>query len=142
MKVLFVIDSLAVGGAERSLVELLAPLHEAGVETVLVASRSRPCAGPSRPSGRARAVKLLRSRTMVGKLVELRRIISSERPTIVHTSLYISDQLGRLAAVGTQSARRLSLVNTTYEPVRLKTERPCHRLAVLRLIDGWTARGT
>jgi glycosyltransferase involved in cell wall biosynthesis len=141
MKVLFVIDSLAVGGAERSLVELLPPLHEAGVETILVALRSRPGALTDQACGSGATVMLLRSRTMVGRLVELRRIIKTERPTIVHTSLYISDQLGRLAAVGTKSLVVSSLVNTTYDPVRLSDPNVRgHRLAVLRLIDGWTAR--
>jgi glycosyltransferase involved in cell wall biosynthesis len=141
MKVLFVIDSLAVGGAERSLVELLPPLHEAGVETILVALRSRPGALTDEASGSGATVMLLRSRTMVGRLVELHRIIKTERPTIVHTSLYISDQLGRLAAVGTKSLVVSSLVNTTYDPVRLSDPNVRgHRLALLRLIDGWTAR--
>ena len=141
MKVLFVIDSLAVGGAERSLVELLPPFHEAGVETILVALRSRPGALTDQASGSGATVMLLRSRTMVGRIVELRRIIKTERPTIVHTSLYISDQLGRLAAVGTQSRVVSSLVNTTYEPVRLEDPNVrANRLAVLRRIDGWTAR--
>ena len=141
MKVLFVIDSLGHGGAERSLVEMIPAVRAAGVETVIVALDDRP--GPLTQDARhaGATVVHLRRRGLLHRTLELRGIIKRERPTIVHTTLFVSDQIGRLAAFGTGTRVISSLVNTIYDPVRLRDPNVRrHRLAVLRLIDGWTAR--
>ena len=141
VKILFVIDSLGHGGAERSLVEMIPALRAAGLETVIVALDDRP--GPlTQDARRAGAVVMhLSTRGLLRRVLELRRIIEREHPTIVHTTLFLSDQIGRLAAFGTGARVVSSLVNTIYDPVRLLDPNVRrHRLALLRLIDGWTAR--
>ena len=101
MKVLFVIDSLGHGGAERSLVEMIPALGAAGLETVIVTLDDRP--GPLTQDARLAGASVvhLSERGTLRRIFELRRILKCEHPTIVHTTLIVSDQIGRLAAFGT-----------------------------------------
>ena len=50
----------------------------------------------------------------------LRRLLQTERPALVHTTLFTSNLLGRFAALGTGVPVLTSLVNTSYAPVRLR----------------------
>jgi glycosyltransferase involved in cell wall biosynthesis len=75
------------------------------------------------------------------RLAALRRLIRDERPDIVHTALFESNVLGRLASIGQRSLVVSSLVNTSYDPIRLQNPdiNPL-KLAAVRAIDTLTAR--
>jgi len=141
VKILFVIDSLGHGGAERSLVELVPALRVAGVEVVIVPLEDRggPLTGEATQAGAT--VVPLRPGSLAHRTLELRRIVRHEHPTIVHTTLFLADQVGRVAAYGTGAIVVSSLVNTIYDPVRLQDPNVRrHRLTLARVVDGWTAR--
>ena len=53
-------------------------------------------------------------------MVALRRLIQSESPDVIHTALFESDVLGRLASIGHNAFVVSSLVNTPYDPIRLE----------------------
>ncbi len=115
MHVLYVIDSLAPGGAERSLVDMAPYLLAAGVDLEVAVLHDRAglagelrghgvpiyvVGGASRGAWFAGAVRLLRRR----------------RPDLVHTTLFDSDIVGRAAAAILRIPTVSTLANTPYGP--------------------------
>jgi glycosyltransferase involved in cell wall biosynthesis len=140
LSVLYVIDSLGAGGSERSLAELLGPMARAGVRpTIALLTRRKGVERQVIDAGFD--VRFIKSESRLGRIREIRALIASVRPDIVHTTLFNSDLAGRVGAVGFRIPVVSSLVNTSYDPVRLQDPnvRPM-RLRLLRIIDGWTAR--
>ncbi len=111
MKVLLLIDSLGSGGAERSTAVVLPHLRRRGLD-VSVVTLYRAIDG-SEDDVRASefSVHTLRSKRFLGRVRELRRHLRQERPDILHTSLFSSDQLGRIAAAGLRTKVVSSLVS-------------------------------
>ncbi|HEV2124504.1 MAG TPA: glycosyltransferase family 4 protein [Chloroflexota bacterium] len=140
MKLLYMINSLGRGGAERSLAELLPYYLQHGLQVTIVCLhrmqqgveqevRQLPCRLHFLPQGgwgqRIRA---------------LRHILRDERPDLVHTTLFESDFIGRCAAIRTGIPVLTSLVNTSYENVRLSDPNVrWSRLMAVRLADGISA---
>jgi glycosyltransferase involved in cell wall biosynthesis len=113
MKLLYVIDSLAPGGAERSFGSMLPGYEARGVDVHVAYLTERAglhddyLAGgatlhPPNGGGRISSVR---------HLVELIRGI---RPDLVHTTLFEADVAGRTAAALTRVPSVTSLVNETY----------------------------
>lgn len=140
-RILFLINSLGTGGAERSLAELLPRLAEAGVKPVVACLYRRP-EGVERPILEAGYdVLFLSSSTTPGRVLEVRRVIHAVQPDLVHTTLFESDVIGRVAAWHTRVPVVTSLVNVTYGPERLLDPNVRRwKLQAVREIDGWTAR--
>jgi glycosyltransferase involved in cell wall biosynthesis len=140
LKVLFLIDSLQGGGAERSLAEMLPGLERRGIDPIVVCLRRSAEGVEGQVRGRF-DLRYLDARRFPGRTRAVRSIIRTERPDLVHTTLLQSDLIGRLAAVGTPVRVLTSLVNTSYDPVRF--EDPRIRPWVFRMVqrvDGLTAR--
>lgn len=97
VRVLYVIDSLAPGGAERSLVSIAPHLLEQGVELSVVAVHDRPGLRPELER-LGIVVRHLAPATRAGRVRELSRVIRLDRPDLVHTTLFEADVAGRLAA--------------------------------------------
>jgi len=140
MKVLFVINGLGTGGAERSLSEtlLLAP----GGITPTVVCLNRRAEGVQDPAiDRGLDVRFLGSGGLIGRVKALRGLIDDLRPNLVHTTIFEADLAGRLAAAGTEVPVLTSLVNTPYEAVRLQDpEVKAWKLRAAKQMDAWTAR--
>lgn len=85
-------------------------------------------------------VRFLREGGTVSRVRELRRIVTDEQPDLIHTTLFRSSIVGRVAA-GRSKPLLTSLVSTPYVPARLR-DPDINRfsLTAVRLIDGWTAR--
>jgi len=139
LRVVYVINGLGTGGAERSLAELLGPLrqrdvdirvvcleHRAeGVEDEVVAGNDVSFVGPG----------------LVRSWRAIRREIAAAKPHVVHTTIFESDVLGRLASIGTGVPVVSSIVNTSYDvPRGPHPDVPPAKLRVVRAIDGFTAR--
>ncbi len=72
--------------------------------------------------------------------MDLRRIIKGEKPDLVHTTLFESNHIGRLAAIGLAPVST-SLVNTPYDKIRFGDPRISPwRLRVVQKIDAYTGR--
>lgn len=141
MKVLYVINGLGTGGAERSLAEMLPHLAEHGVEPTIVCLNGRSEGVHEEVLQAGFNVRVLRARHTAGCIRELRRLIQLEKPDIVHTTIFEADVTGRLAAWRTGVTVVTTLVNTSYDPVRLDDPNVSRwKLAAMKTIDGWTAR--
>jgi len=140
VKVLFVINSLGTGGAERSLSEMLPFLCARGIEVRIACLGHREEGVEEAVSGMY-DVTFLTGRSLPQRASELRRLIKSERPDIVHSTIFESDLAARLAAIRLPCVVLTSLVNTSYEPERLADPNVVSwKLHATRLVDGLTAR--
>jgi glycosyltransferase involved in cell wall biosynthesis len=114
VRVLYVIDGLADGGAETSLAHAAAAYREAGIDLHVAFLRSRwDLATTLRQSGATlHPVDLDGSRwTQMQSLV---RLIRDQSPDVVHTTLYEADVLGRLAATAARCPVVTTLANSAY----------------------------
>jgi glycosyltransferase involved in cell wall biosynthesis len=141
VSVLFVINGLGTGGAERSLAEMLPRLqvNDIDVSVACLFHRDQGVEDMVRSSGVD--VQVLRGRHLPGRIVALHRLIRSRAPAVVHTTIFQSDVAGRVAAATSGAALISSLVNTPYDAIRLRDPN-VRRLGLraTRWIDGWTAR--
>jgi len=139
LRILFVIDTLGAGGAERSLQEMLPHFRAAGVECKLACFHRRE-SGVEHLVFRHQDVRMLDDMSNLSKVRELHRLIRAEKFDLVHTTLFEADVLGRIATAGTGARVVTSLVNMAYEPARL--EHDVHvdplRLAVVRALEAGT----
>ena len=141
LKVAYLIDSLGAGGSERSLAEMLPHLMGAGVEPRLfVLSRpERGFAGLVREHGLE--VEQLPAANWLARRAYLRRQLATWEAHLLHTTLFHSDVLGRLAAWRLGVPVVSSLVGVGYEPERLADPGiRAWRLAAVRMLDGFTGR--
>ena len=140
MKILFVIDSLGAGGAERSLAELLPALEDAGIEPIIACLDHRTYGVEAEVVASGADVRFL-PRRPIARLRGLRRIVAEESPDLIHTTILASNLVGRLASIGTRVKVLTSLVNTPYAPIRKQDPRVRPMaLAAVRLVDIATAR--
>ena len=117
---LLLINSLAPGGAERSLVELLAPLSERGVSPTVLCLKRSEVGFEQEVIDAGFDLRFVKATRLPGRVLEVRSTIRHERPALVHTTLFDGDIVGRLAAIGTGVPVMTTLANTTYDPVRLE----------------------
>jgi glycosyltransferase involved in cell wall biosynthesis len=141
LKILFVIDGLGHGGAERSLGEMLKGLTSAGIQSTVAFFEQQQ--GDLAPLFRNHGAELhfIPERGMLQRVAAVRRLIRAERPDVLHTALFESDVIGRLASIGQNIVVVSSLVNTPYDPIR--HENPdinSLKLSGVRMIDAFTAR--
>lgn len=139
MKVLFVINSMGAGGAERSLAQMIPGFAQRGIESRIVC-----LTGDRTEVGTESAnlpVEYLSGGGWFSRLRQVRSIIRREQPDVLHTTLFDSDIIGRIATVGRPTPVMTSLVNTSYDPSRLADPNVTPwKLNAVRLIDGFTAR--
>lgn len=139
MRLLYVIDSLAPGGAETSLVHLTPGLITRGIEVHVLPLGARldlrsPLleAGaivhtPPPPGGRAANVRAI--------MEEARAL----RPHLIHTTLFEADIAGRAAGRLLHIPSSTSLVNDSYGPSHY-SESKWIRLTAARALDASTGR--
>lgn len=140
MRVLFVLDSLSGGGAERSTAVLVPALIERGIDVSFAVMRASPTSVEER-SLVAMQVPITVISAGVKGIVALRRKIRAERPDVVHTALFDADLLGRCAGWRTPAKIVSSLVNTPYDRQRLSDPNVNRfKLHTARLLDASTAR--
>lgn len=141
IRVLFVINSLGGGGTEVSLAEILPHLAETGIEASIACLRPSADGVQEMVASAGFPLRPLDGTGLPSWIRSMRRLLKVEQPDIVHTALFESDIVGRLAAAGGRAIVVSSLVNTSYDTVRLADPniRP-FRLRMARAIDAWTAR--
>lgn len=141
VKVVHVINSLGQGGAERSLAELLPYLERRGVDSTVVCLERRVDGFHDEVVEAGFEVRVLPSGGMMKHAVRLRRSLRELRPDLLHTSVFDADIVGRLAAAGRRVPVVGSIVNVSYDPIRLADPRVKKwKLEGVRTLDGWTAR--
>jgi len=140
VRVLHVINGLGTGGAERSLAEVLPVLRDCGVDSVVACLWRKPEGVHAAVEAAGFPIHVIGSHK-ARALRRLRSLIGSGRPSVVHTTIFEADVLGRLAAAGSRAAVLSSLVNTTYDGVRVADAglNPA-KLSAVKTLDAWTAR--
>jgi glycosyltransferase involved in cell wall biosynthesis len=116
LRVLSVIDSLAQGGAERSLVELVEPLRRVGVELAIAVLAERDGLTAEAAAAGAPPLSLAGEGGLPGDVGRLRRVLRSTKPDLVHTTLWGANVVGRIGATIEGIPVVSSLVNTPYGP--------------------------
>lgn len=136
MKILFVVDTLGAGGAERSLQELL-PAFSAAGEQVVVACFHRRAEGVEDLVRSNHDLRVLSGSSRLAQMAELRRLVRQERIDLVHTTLFEADVFGRTAIAGCGVPIVTSLVNMPYEPARLEHDPNvnAHKLLAVRGLE-------
>jgi len=141
LRVLFIVDTLGAGGAERSLQELLTPLSKSGVRPIVACFAHRA-------EGIEHLLQDFDVHFLSGprarQMFELRRIARRDHVELVHTSLFEADVFGRTSLIGLNLPIVTSLVNMPYEPARLEHDPNVNarKLAAVRLLEMATARAT
>jgi glycosyltransferase involved in cell wall biosynthesis len=141
MRALFIVDTLGAGGAERSLQELLPPFRSGGVEPIVACFQHR-AEGVEQLVLREHDVRILPGRNRLTQMHALRRLATTERIELAHSTLFEADVFGRTALGGTGIKVVTSLVNMPYEPARLSNDPHVDRkrLAVARGLEIATGR--
>ncbi|CAN5908593.1 glycosyltransferase family 4 protein [soil metagenome] len=139
LRLLYLINGLGTGGAERSLAELL-PFYLANrIEPTIVCLYRRKEGVEDSLRSLGYEIRYLPAGRLPGKILALRRSLRAERPDLIHTTLFESNLIGRLAAAGTGIPLLTSLVNTPYDPIRLQDPN-INRLgiSIVKSVDRWT----
>ena len=116
MRLLYVIDSLAPGGAESSLAALAPFYPEQGIELEVAYLGDRPGLHQQMEDAGARLTSLAGSGGRRGALRRTVALVRERRPDLVHTTLFEADIAGRLAAAAARVPVVSSLVNVGYGP--------------------------
>jgi glycosyltransferase involved in cell wall biosynthesis len=141
LKILYLIDSLGTGGAERALAEALPLLASANITPIIAPLRRRQVGVQEDILRQGFDVRFLSQAGTISRILAVRKIIRTERPDLIHTVLFHSDIVGRLAAIGTGVKVLSSLVSTDYNEARLNDPHiRRYRLWLARALDSWTAR--
>ena len=142
MRVLYLIDSLTEGGAERSLAALAPGLVRAGVQLDVAFLHDRAGVGPELEAAGARLWSLEGRGGAVGAACRAARLRRRLRPDIVHTTLFEADIAGRLSCVATRQVKVVgSIVNAAYGPEQLANPQLARsKVRATQALDAITAR--
>jgi glycosyltransferase involved in cell wall biosynthesis len=136
MKILFVIDSLGTGGAERSSAEVWYFLRAQGIDLSIVVLKHRKEGIEQEILREGFNVFFLSKKGVLAQALEISEYIKKLRPDLVHSTLFMSNLRVRLARLVTKFKHVESLISCTYDPIRLRD--PRIRLSVLtyyKLLD-------
>lgn len=122
MKILFVQDSLGTGGAERSNADLWYYLRSQGMDMRIVVLEHRKEGIEKEIVGEGFPVTFL-SGSFIKNSRQIAAIIREYKPDLVHSVLIRANLRVRLAKLFTPFCHVESLVNCTYDPIRLKDPR-------------------
>lgn len=139
MHVLQVINGLGTGGAERSLAESIGPLAQRGVEVSVATLHNRNEGVRSAVEDRTAVHPL--PRHPWARLRRLRNIIRDSGIDLIHTTIFEADITGRAASVGMGTPVLTSIVNTSYDPIRLADPNVRRfKLEAARAVDALSGR--
>jgi glycosyltransferase involved in cell wall biosynthesis len=140
MRVVHLIDSLAPGGAERSLADVTPHLVRLGVELEVVVLQERDGLAEEVRTGGA-SVSSLSGSNRVAWVREAIKLMKSRRPDLVHTTLFEADLVGRTAATLAGVRVVSSLVNTSYGAEhRMEATQRAIKVRAAQLADIATSR--
>ena len=141
MRVLTIIDSLAVGGAERSLSVLAPRLVAHGIEMQVAYLLDRPGLHGALIDGGVTLHSLSGAGGRSGSLIRASQLIRRTEPSLVHTTLFEADLAGRTAGWLRRVPVVSSLVSEAYGPEHVHNPeyRPW-KVRAAQLADATTAR--
>lgn len=114
MHVMHLIDSMHGGGAESSILEVAPDLLTRGIETSIISLLPDDGALEERLGSLGIPHIRLHRQGPFGTMRQLRRIIRSQTPDLLHTTLLFSNLAGRVSALGTRMPVVTTLANLDY----------------------------
>jgi glycosyltransferase involved in cell wall biosynthesis len=138
--VLYVIDSLTPGGAERSLAALAPHLAARGVRLDVAYLQPRVGLQAELRAAGAELWSLDGRGGRIGWLWRVRRLAAERRPDLLHTTLFEADIAGRTAGWSRRLPVVSSLVNLAYGPEQAGRGVARWKLRGAQLADAATAR--
>lgn len=141
MRVLTLIDSLAVGGAEQSLAALTPHLVARGIDAHVAYLTEREGLGPTLAAGGATLHSLAGGGGRLGAFSRAVTLFKTLRPDLVHTTLFEADVVGRTAAWALRIPVVSSFVTESYGPEHVgNPEYRAWKVRAAHLVDAMTAR--
>jgi glycosyltransferase involved in cell wall biosynthesis len=142
MHVVYLIDSLIAGGAERSLAALAPYYRSLGIELDVAYLYERDNVWlPTIEASGAPTFSLAGRGGHVGSLRRATELLRDRRPDVVHTTLFDADVTGRLASLFARVPTVCSLVNENYGASQLSDPRlAAWKVRAAQLIDAATSR--
>jgi glycosyltransferase involved in cell wall biosynthesis len=135
-----VLNSLASGGTERSTVELLPALADDGIDATVAVLQRASTGFADEVADTGADLAVLPGTSLAHHTIALRRLIRARRPALVHTALFESDLVGRVAAAGGPPVLT-SLVNDSYGPGRRADQQVARwKLETTRVLDALSGR--
>ena len=116
MHVMQIIDSMHGGGAETSLLDISSSLGDRGVKVSLVTIRSDDGGLAERLNALGLTRISLEHRDPLRAVAELRKLMSITRPDLIHSTLFLANIMGRLAARTVSVPVITTLANQDYGP--------------------------
>ncbi len=141
MTVLYLINGLGTGGAERSLAEMVPLLAENGVDVrVRCLTRKKEGVGVT-DAVRSFDVQYLSARGKLGQVRELRAMLRELKPDVLHTTIAAANFVGRAAAVGLPVKVLTSIVSMPYSEEKMANPRlDSRKVSIIQAADAWTSR--
>ena len=141
MHVLYLIDSLVPGGAERSLAALAPYYIQHGITLDIAYLKDRPGLQAELKGAGARLFCLDGPGGRAGWTRRAASLARSLRPDVIHTTLADADQVGRIAGALAATPVVCSLVNVQYGPEQASDPNVLPwRMQLLRFCNAITAR--
>lgn len=141
MHILYLIDSLAPGGAERSLASLAPAFRERGVRLDVAYLKERPGVQAELEAAGATLYCLAGRGGRLGSIRRTIKLMDQLRPDLVHTTLFESDIAGRVGASRLGVPCVSSFVNETYGPEQFSDPNlRSWKLKGSQVLDSFTAR--
>jgi glycosyltransferase involved in cell wall biosynthesis len=139
VRILYLIDSLAAGGAERSLAALAPAYAQRDLRLTVGYLHERPGVRAELEAAGATARPLEGPWGMAGAVRRARGLVAATRPDLVHTTLFEADLVGRAAAGRVPVVT--SLVNDAYGATQAGAPGLARwKLGAARLLDAASAR--
>lgn len=146
IKILHVITTLGRGGAERQLVNLVSNTDRSRFQHIVVFLRKPDdfAAEIESAGGRAICLDLPGSKPWLQAAKEIRKLIKTEKPTLLHSWLYDANISARLASLfSTKLPLIVSLQNADYETTTVKSANLSPtKIRFLQYVDRVSARWT
>lgn len=139
MRILYVIDSLAPGGAETSLAAMAPALVARGVELHVLPLGAAVDLAPVLADSGVTVHPRSGRHGRIENVLAVMRAAKQLRPELIHTTLYEADVAGRTAARLLGFRCSTSLVNESYGTSHA-SEIPAWKLLAARLLDRATAK--
>lgn len=141
MHILYVIDSLVPGGAERSLAALAPYYIQHGITLDVAYLKDRPGLQVELEAAGARLFCLAGPGGRVGWTRRAVRLARELQPDVIHTTLADANQVGRIAGALSTTPVVCSLVNVQYGPEHASDPNVLPwRMQLLRFYDAITSR--
>ena len=143
LHVLYLIDTLRPGGAERSLAALTPHYRDLGIKLDVATLVETDGLQDEIQAGGAELFSVGPAGGRIGQARRFADLVRYRRPDLVHTTLFESDVVGRVGARVARTRVVSSLVNEAYGPEHAAEPgiRPS-RLRAAQALDAFTARAT